>query len=82
MSDAAYKLAKELITDIPESLFEGEQTYFEGQECRDCGGYFIEINKAGVVRQFSFGDLKGKDWPEEVIDFYEDFVEVISLLPK
>lgn len=82
MSDGDFKIAKTLISNIPESLFNGKEADFPGQACGDCGGYSLEISQDGVVRKFSFGTVPGKDWPEEIRDFWSEFTGVMERLPK
>jgi len=82
MSDANFEVAKALIGDIPESLFNGDQTDFQGESCADCGGYCLEISKGGVVRKFSFGTITSQDWPDEIRDFWSEVTGVMAQLPK
>lgn len=81
MSDAAFLAAKELLHEVPESLFSGSQTSFEGSHCDDCGGYGLLISRDGVIKSYSFGQIS-ENWPEEVDDFYEAFSKVLDELPK
>ena len=82
MGNTSFSLAQHLIDEVPESLFNGSQTAFEGEECNDCGGYAVEISRDGAVKKFFFGEMPTKDWPKEVRNFYADVVEVLGKLPQ